>query len=158
MYDAYRAILFDLFGTLVNERAEAIPGAREALSTVPSGRWAIVTSCGTRLARSLIANAGLPVPDVIISSDDVARSKPAPDPYLLAAKQFRIDPSACLVIEDSVQGVQAAIAAGMDVVVVKRGRAAMFPQRATVVESIASLRFEEDEAGAIRVAEVREDR
>lgn len=155
MYDAYRAIFFDLFGTLVNERAEAIPGAGEALASVPSGRWAIVTSCGARMARSLIANAGLPVPEVIVSDDDVAHSKPSPDPYLLAARRFGVSPSACLVIEDSVQGVQAAIAAGMDVIVLKRGRAGMFPQRATVVDSIALLRFEEDEAGEIRVTEVR---
>jgi len=155
MYDSYRAILFDLFGTLVNERAEAIPGAREAITSVPGGRWAIVTSCGARLARSLIANAGLPIPDVIVSDDDVNHSKPAPDPYLTAANRLKLDPSACLAVEDSVQGVQAAIAAGMDVVVVRRGREAMFPQRATAVDSIASLRFEEDANGAIRVVEVR---
>lgn len=155
MYDAYRAIFFDLFGTLVNEQAEAMPGASNVLSSVPSGRWAIVTSCGARLARSLISNAGLPVPEVIVSDDDVAHSKPSPDPYLLAATRFAVTPSACLVVEDSVQGVQAALAAGMDVIVVKRGRATMFPQRATVVDSIASLRFEEDQAGAIRVKEVR---
>ena len=155
MYDVYRAVFFDLFGTLVNDRAEAIPGAREALTSVPHGQWAIVTSCGARLARSLITNAGLPVPEVIVSDDEVRRSKPAPDPYLVAARRFGLEPSACLVIEDSVQGVEAAIAAGMDVIAVKRGRTLMFPQRATAVESIASLQFAVDSEGAIHVSEVR---
>jgi len=155
MYDAYRAVFFDLFGTLVNERGEAMPGAREALASVPGGRWAIVTSCGARLARSLIENAGLAIPAVIVSNDDVDRSKPAPDPYVKAAERLDAPPSACLVVEDSIQGVQAAIAAGMDVVVVRRGRAMTFPHRAIVVDSIASLRFEEDATGAIRVSEVR---
>ena len=49
----------------------------------------------------------------LFSATMVARGKPAPDLFLHAAKSMGVDPSACLVIEDSVAGVQAATAAGM---------------------------------------------
>lgn len=52
----------------------------------------------------------------IITRDDVTAPKPAPDPYLLAARHFGADPARCLVFEDSEPGAQAAFAAGMRVV------------------------------------------
>lgn len=54
----------------------------------------------------------------VVSSDEVARGKPAPDVYLLAAARLRVDPAACLVVEDSVNGVRAGRAAGMTVVLI----------------------------------------
>jgi beta-phosphoglucomutase-like phosphatase (HAD superfamily) len=53
--------------------------------------------------------------DRLFCADSVANPKPAPDVYLAAAQGFRLAPSACLVIEDSVTGVTAASAAGMTV-------------------------------------------
>jgi len=55
---------------------------------------------------------------VIVTADDVKRCKPAPDLFVLAAKQMGIPPEECLVIEDSPLGVQAAEACGMDSVLV----------------------------------------
>lgn len=55
---------------------------------------------------------------VIITADDVTRSKPAPDLFLLAAEKMGIAPEDCLVIEDSLLGVEAADAAGMESVLV----------------------------------------
>jgi len=55
---------------------------------------------------------------VIVTADDVQRSKPAPDLFLLAAEKMGIAPSDCLVIEDSLLGVEAANAAGMESVLV----------------------------------------
>ncbi len=49
----------------------------------------------------------------IFSAAEVARGKPAPDLFLHAARQMGIDPAACVVVEDSRPGVQAARAAGM---------------------------------------------
>src|SRR4029077_15130750 len=54
----------------------------------------------------------------VVSSDEVAHGKPAPDVYLEAARQLGVDPAACLVVEDSFNGVRAARAAGMTVVLV----------------------------------------
>jgi len=51
----------------------------------------------------------------IFSGTEVTNPKPAPDVYLAAAKHFDIHPSRCIVIEDSVLGVTAAVAAGMKV-------------------------------------------
>lgn len=120
MEQRFDAALFDLFGTLVDERGDAIPGAREILSLLPASRWAIVTSCSRRLAHGLIEHAGLPQPSVVVTSEDVERGKPAPDGYLLAAKELQAEPDRCLVIEDSRQGIAAGVAAGMTVVAVGR--------------------------------------
>jgi sugar-phosphatase len=129
----YDAVLFDLFGTLVDDEANAIEGADACTRAMDRGRWAIVTSCGRRFAERLIAHAGLPLPPVLVTADDVARNKPAPDGYLYAASQLGVVPERALVVEDSLQGIAAARQAGMDVVAVLRGRPAGFATAATYV-------------------------
>jgi sugar-phosphatase len=91
-----------------------LPGAAAVLA-LPAGRVAIATSCMAPLARARLAAAGLPVPGVCVTSDQVARGKPAPDPYLLAAERLGVDPAACLVFEDAPAGIASARAAGMTV-------------------------------------------
>jgi beta-phosphoglucomutase len=54
--------------------------------------------------------------DVIISAENMQQGKPAPEPYLMTAKTLGVLPKECLAYEDSVAGVQSAIAAGMQVV------------------------------------------
>ena len=76
---------------------------------------AIATSCEAPLARVRLAAAGLAPPDVLVTSDQVARGKPAPDPYLLAAERLGVDPAECLVLEDAPSGIAAGRAAGMNV-------------------------------------------
>lgn len=138
----YQAVLFDLFGTLVDDEANAIAGAQECLRAVNASPWAIVTSCGTPFARKLIAHAGLPIPRVLVTADDVASNKPAPDSYLYAAKRLGVSPERALVVEDSLQGIAAAREAGMDVVAILRGRAPRFAISATfVLDTIAQLRL-----------------
>ncbi len=56
---------------------------------------------------------------VLVTNEDVQRGKPFPDIFLEAARRMRVDPSDCLVFEDSPSGIQAAKAAGMDYVLVK---------------------------------------
>jgi sugar-phosphatase len=90
----------------------AYPGAAEVLA-LPAERVAIATSCAAPLARARLAAADLAVPAVLVSIDDVARGKPAPDPFLLAAERLGVDPAACLVFEDAPAGIAAARAAGM---------------------------------------------
>jgi HAD superfamily hydrolase (TIGR01509 family) len=59
----------------------------------------------------------------VISSDDVqSKGKPAPDIYLFTAKKLKLKPQKCLVIEDSINGVKAAKAAGMSCIWLKVGR------------------------------------
>jgi mannitol-1-/sugar-/sorbitol-6-phosphatase len=90
----------------------AMPGAAEVLA---GPVVAIVTSCTLRLARARLAAAGLPEPAVLVGADAVARGKPAPDPYLLAAKRLGTAPADCVVLEDAPAGVAAGRAAGMTV-------------------------------------------
>ena len=56
--------------------------------------------------------------DEVLTSEDVQNPKPEPEIYLLAAQKLEVDPQDCLVLEDSPNGVQAAVAAGMNVIAV----------------------------------------
>ena len=56
--------------------------------------------------------------DEVLTSEDVQNPKPDPEIYLLAAQKLEVDPQDCLVLEDSPNGVQAAVAAGMNVIAV----------------------------------------
>jgi mannitol-1-/sugar-/sorbitol-6-phosphatase len=90
----------------------AIPGANELVRAVPNTRWAVVTSASEALLRARFAGAGLPVPGVVITGDDVQNGKPAPDGYLLAAAKLGVPIASCIVFEDSPAGVAAGRAAG----------------------------------------------
>ena len=56
--------------------------------------------------------------DTIVSADDVAESKPNPETFLMAAEKMNLAPSECLVFEDTPKGVEAALHAGMDAIVI----------------------------------------
>ena len=90
----------------------AYPGAADVLALPVV---AIATSCELTLAHARLAAAGLSAPAVLVTADQVARGKPAPDPYLLAAERLGVDPARCLVLEDAPAGVAAGRAAGMTV-------------------------------------------
>jgi mannitol-1-/sugar-/sorbitol-6-phosphatase len=109
--DAEDAVLLDLE---VNDTrgVVAFPGAADVLALPVV---AIATSCTLPLARARLRAAGLGEPGVLVSADQVARGKPAPDPYLLAAERLGVDPAACLVLEDAPSGIAAGRAAGMTV-------------------------------------------
>lgn len=90
----------------------ALPGTRDLLPGLPSGRWAAVTSGSQRLMRARLTAAGLPVPDVLIAAEDVSAGKPDPDGYLRAAAALGVDIRHCLVVEDAPAGIGAGRAAG----------------------------------------------
>jgi sugar-phosphatase len=94
------------------EGVVAWPGARELLRALPPARWTIVTSCSRPLAHARIRAAGLPLPRFLITADDVAHGKPAPEPYLKAAALLKAPAADCVVAEDVAVGVQAGKAAG----------------------------------------------
>lgn len=95
-----------------------IPGAPECVSFARRGRWAVVTSGGRELAARRLASVGLPVPEVLVTGDDVARGKPDPEPYLRAATELGILAARCVVVEDAPAGILAAKRAGMTVLAV----------------------------------------
>jgi HAD superfamily hydrolase (TIGR01509 family) len=77
--------------------------------------------------------------EVLCGREDVARVKPAPDLFLLAARRLAVDPAACIVFEDSPNGMRAARAAGMRCVAVpnRLTRELALPDPDLVVESLA---------------------
>jgi mannitol-1-/sugar-/sorbitol-6-phosphatase len=91
---------------------EVLAGVKALLKGLPAHRWAIVTSATRRLLLGRLKAAGLPVPDRIISGDQVKRGKPDPEPYRRGAELLGVQPPDCLVFEDAPSGVRAGIAAG----------------------------------------------
>jgi sugar-phosphatase len=93
-----------------------MPGAADLVNSLPRDRWCVVTS-GTRyLATRRLVAGHLPVPDILVTADDVKAGKPHPEPYLKGAQLLGVDRDKCLVIEDAPAGIQAAHAAGMKVI------------------------------------------
>jgi sugar-phosphatase len=91
---------------------QVLPGVKTLLAGLPLERWAIVTSSTRRLLLARLKAAGLPVPERIISADDVERGKPDPEPYRRGAELLELRPEECLVVEDAPSGVGAGKAAG----------------------------------------------
>ncbi|HWZ77536.1 MAG TPA: HAD family hydrolase [Candidatus Sulfotelmatobacter sp.] len=92
-----------------------MPGALDLVQSIPEGRWGVVTSGSRLLAQNRLRHCGLPVPKVLITSDDVIHGKPHPEPYLKGAEGLRYRAAECLVIEDAPAGIQSARASGMKV-------------------------------------------
>jgi mannitol-1-/sugar-/sorbitol-6-phosphatase len=95
-----------------------LPGAAELLEALPAGSWTVVTSGTRALATGRLAHGGLPIPEQLITADDVERGKPDPQPYLAGAAALGIDSADCLVIEDAPAGIEAGKAARMTVLAV----------------------------------------
>lgn len=89
-----------------------LPGTKDVLAALPSGRWAVVTSATRSLARARLEAVGI-LPGVLVAADDVTRGKPDPEPYLRAARLLGADPADCVVFEDAPAGLRAGRAAGM---------------------------------------------
>jgi sugar-phosphatase len=90
-----------------------IEGALPLVSALPTDGWAVVTSGTNGIALARMRCTGLPIPDIMITADDVINGKPHPEPYLAASRRMNIPPERCVVIEDSPAGIQAAHKAGM---------------------------------------------
>lgn len=93
-----------------------LPGALNLLASLPKDRWTIVTSCTRPLAKVRIKAAGMPVPDKLITSNDVTQGKPHPEPYLKGATLLGVSARECIVLEDVRPGVRAGKAAGARVI------------------------------------------
>jgi HAD superfamily hydrolase (TIGR01509 family) len=100
------------------EEPPLIDGAVDAVRAI-AARWpvAIASSSNPELIEVVLRVSGLDdVVRVAVSSQEVARGKPAPDVYLEAARRLGVDPNASLAVEDSENGIRSAHAAGMKVV------------------------------------------
>jgi mannitol-1-/sugar-/sorbitol-6-phosphatase len=95
-----------------------IPGAAAFVKSLPADKWAIVTSAPRALAIARLNAAGMPLPEVVITAEDVVHGKPSPEGYILAARKLSVDVTDCLVFEDAEVGIRAAEAVGADVMVI----------------------------------------
>ena len=96
-----------------------VPGAVDAVRALASAgyRLAVASSSNRELIDTVLRRLGLTeLFEVTVSSEEVARGKPAPDVYLEAARRLRVEPGRCAAVEDSASGIRAAHLAGMRVI------------------------------------------
>ena len=97
-----------------------LPGAAESVGAL-SARWplGLASSSNREVIELVLELAGFrDAFEAAVSSEEVARGKPAPDVYLAVAERLAADPAACVAIEDSSNGLRAAAAAEMAVIAV----------------------------------------
>jgi HAD superfamily hydrolase (TIGR01509 family) len=100
--------------TAFERELQAVAGIHEALDAIDIPVCVASGSAPDRLEVSLrVTGLSARFGQNVFSSVTVGRGKPAPDLFLFAARQMGTQPERCLVIEDSIPGVQAAVAAGM---------------------------------------------
>ncbi len=116
----------------------ALPGAGDLLrSGYP---LAIVTSCSTQLADARLRAAGLPRPEVVVSSSMVMHGKPDPEGFLLGARRLNVTTARCAVLEDSPIGIDAGRAAGARVIALRTTHPDDVLARAdAIIDNLAAL-------------------
>jgi len=128
----------------VKDALPLLPGVRELLSQASERGMCLGLGTGNTLAnlRKRLGRHGVfDRFDSIVTRQEVPHGKPAPDIYLEVAHRLGVSPDTCLVLEDSVPGCQAALAAGMQVVVCPSVVTAhcQFPQGARFVTSLLEV-------------------
>ncbi len=121
-----------------------LPGVRERLGEARalSLGLAVASSSPSAWVHPWLERHDLmPLFDAVCTRDDVRRVKPAPDLFLLAADRLGVDPAACVVFEDSPNGLRAAHTAGMKTVAIPNGltRGLPMPAPHLVLDSMADM-------------------
>ena len=133
---------------MLERYSEGLPLIQGAVASVKklAGNWqlAVASSSNRRLIDRVLEVSGLaPCFEVTVSSEEVARGKPAPDVYLEAARRLGVEPTRCAAIEDSASGIRSAHAAGMHVVAIPNRAfppaADILAQADVVLDSIEAL-------------------
>ncbi|MFC9995282.1 HAD-IA family hydrolase [Nocardia sp. NPDC127526] len=104
-----------------------IAGAPAFMLAIAELPHALVTSADEGLTQARMGAAGLAVPEVRVTAEQVGASKPAPEGFLKGAAELGFSPEECVAFEDSPAGVAAARAAGMRVIGVGPRAAALGP-------------------------------
>jgi beta-phosphoglucomutase len=137
---------YEIYLDLVPEQLEAFPGVHALLLTCRQAGLRVAVASGTDRIKAIasLRKIGLPEDqwDTVVTGEQVQHNKPAPDIFLITARKLGLEPALCVVLEDSVNGVQAARAAGMRCVAV----AQTFPadrlwEAAVVRDSVAQVQL-----------------
>jgi HAD superfamily hydrolase (TIGR01509 family) len=118
--DEINELVIERLRELFRTQLPLIPGAVDAVRACAE-RWPVglASSSNREIIDLVLPLMGLDtVFAVVVSSEEVARGKPAPDVYLEVARGLDVDPSRCVAIEDSSNGIRSAVAAGLRVIAV----------------------------------------
>jgi sugar-phosphatase len=118
-----------------------MPGAVDITTSLPAGVWTIVTSALPQLAHARLEKAGIPIPKELVTSSDVTRGKPDPEPYLVGARKLSIDIERCVVFEDAPNGILAGKRSGA-ALVVGVGEEALESEADIVVKNLLGISFD----------------
>ncbi|GGZ07319.1 HAD family hydrolase [Streptomyces poonensis] len=134
-------LLNDGFEDRIGRTLPLMPGAARLLTELAAHDMptALVSASHRRIIDRVLTSLGPEHFTLTVAGDEVERTKPHPDPYLLAAARLGADPAACAVIEDTATGVAAAEAAGCRVVAVPSVAPIAAAVRRTVVRSLEEV-------------------
>lgn len=121
------------------EGVREIAGAGAFVASLPADRWAVVTSAPRALATRRLEAAGLALPGVLVSAEDVSVGKPHPAGYERAAAKLGVEATRCAMFEDADAGIRAAEAAGGQVVVVTATHAHAMPTAHPCIRDFVGL-------------------
>ena len=130
----------------------AVPGAVAFLASLPVDQWALVTSAPKALAVRRLQAAGIPVPAVLVTAEDVKTGKPDPACYVLGAQRLGVPVQDCLVFEDATVGIQAGEAAGADIMVVTSTHMAPMVTAHACIEEYSALKAERGADGLLSLS------
>ena len=139
-----------LYSEMLHQHARVLPGVPETLQALHGRlRMAVVTSSQRQHFDLIHSNIGLTrYFEFVLAREDYGRTKPSPEPYLLALNRLNLKADHCVAVEDSERGLAAALAAGLRCLVIPNemtrgcsfpGATAILPRAAAVVEALAEL-------------------
>jgi HAD superfamily hydrolase (TIGR01509 family) len=136
--------LDDVMEQKLATKLDLIPNALEILNECKKSdiKIALVTASTGRLMRAVLKRFPAGIFDTTVSYDDVKRSKPDPEPYLLAAKTLGVEIKNCVVLEDSLTGVQSGLTAGAQVIGLPHLVQMSSNPNLRVIESLSEINIE----------------
>lgn len=127
------------------EDLELVPNALELIKKSKEAglKTALVTASGRELMNSALTRFPENSFDIAISRDDVANSKPHPEPYLMAAERLKVKIDECLVLEDSMTGVRAGLDSGAQVVAISHIISIANEENLRVISNLSEITFKQ---------------
>ncbi len=149
-----KARTYELYLAMVPDQLESFPGAADLVRKCRATgmRCAVASSADRIKIEANLNKIGLPSDgwQAVVTAEDVERRKPFPDIFLMAARRLGVHPGECTVVEDAVNGIAAAKAAGMRCVAVSSTfRASELEQADLVRDSIADITLDDLGCGAV---------
>ena len=139
-----------LYSEMLRNQTRVLPGVAETLKALHGRkRMAVVTSSQRQHFDAMHADIGLTrYFEFVLAREDSGKTKPNPEPYLLALQRLGLRPEDCVAVEDSERGLAAACAAGLRCLVIPneitrvcsfKGATAILPGAAAVLDAVSGL-------------------